>query len=392
MGSPNFNYEDFFDAIMSASPSSILIIDDRLTVLHANRTFLETRHAADRELIGRRFRDVFPGAFEDVGLDARIFDALRSGAGVRRGRTSCRAAGMPARVYSYSICPLPLRRGGRAAVLVMDEVTSRLRVSGPPRPRTAGSGEGAEDALAEPGAIEAQSRQTEKLAALGMVIGGIAHEIRNPLGVSSAAAQLLKHRAGSPAMQQECIEKVIDGIARASRVVESLLRFARPGRMRETTQVDLVEVLRNALLFASSGEATAGVTVAWSVEGAAEPAAAPLCADGVQNLLELVMINVIANAFQAMPAGGRLSLGVRRAAHDIVVEIGDTGCGIPEADLPRIFDPFFTTRSDTRRAGLGLSVSHSIVQQHGGGITVRSSPGEGTLFAIRLRASAAPAG
>lgn len=102
------------------------------------------------------------------------------------------------------------------------------------------------------------------------------------------------------------------------------------------------------------------------------------------------MINMIANAFQAMSAGGQLTLGVRREGDDSAVEIGDTGCGTPKADLSRIFDPFFTTRRDMRRSGLGLSVSYSIVQQHRGGIAVRSRPGEGTLFVTKLRASAAP--
>ena len=89
--------------------------------------------------------------------------------------------------------------------------------------------------LVEQRAMEAQMRQGEKLAALGMVIGGIAHEIRNPLGVSSAAAQLMKQRIGTPALLEECIGKVIGGIDRASLVVESLLRFARPGPITETT-------------------------------------------------------------------------------------------------------------------------------------------------------------
>ena len=94
----------------------------------------------------------------------------------------------------------------------------------------------------------------------------------------------------------------------------------------------------------------------------------PLYAEGVQNLLELVIINLILNAFQAMPDGGRLTIGVRREDAEVVIEIGDTGPGIPKAHVSKIFDPFFTTRSDSRRSGLGLSVSHSIVRQHGGSV------------------------
>lgn len=232
--------------------------------------------------------------------------------------------------------------------------------------------------LVEQRAMEAQIRQGEKLAALGMIIGGIAHEIRSPLGVSSAAAQLMKHRITSPARLEECIRKVIGGIDRASLVVESLLRFARPGPITETTRIDVVDMLKNALMFAS-GEAAAGTTIHWRLPSVADP----LYAEGVQNLLELVVINLIVNAFQAMSDGGRLTIGVERDGAEVVIEIGDTGPGIPKAHVSKIFDPFFTTRSDSRRSGLGLSVSHSIVRQHGGSLDVRTSP-KGTTFIVHL--------
>ena len=232
--------------------------------------------------------------------------------------------------------------------------------------------------LVEQRAMETQMHQGEKLAALGMVIGGIAHEIRNPLGVSSAAAQLMKNRMTSPALLEECIGKVIGGIDRASLVVESLLRFARPGPIKDTTSVNVIDALNNALMFAS-GEAAAGTVVDWNLPSTAEP----IYAEGVQNLLELVVINLILNAVQAMPNGGRLTIGLRRDEEEVVIEIGDTGPGIPESHLSKIFDPFFTMRSDSRRSGLGLSVSHSIVRQHGGSVDVRTSR-NGTTFVVRI--------
>ena len=235
--------------------------------------------------------------------------------------------------------------------------------------------------LVEQRAMEAQMHQGEKLAALGLVIGGIAHEIRNPLGVSSAAAQLMKQRIGTPDLIEECIGKVIGGIDRASLVVESLLRFARPGTITETTRVNMVGVLKNALMFAS-GEAAVGTSVEWKLE----PGADDLHAEGVQNLLELVVINLMLNAFQAMPGGGSLAIGLRRDGAEVVIEVGDAGPGIPDAHVSKIFDPFFTTQSDSRRSGLGLSVSHSIVRQHGGRVDVRSTR-NGTTFVVRIPAA-----
>ena len=224
-------------------------------------------------------------------------------------------------------------------------------------------------------------RQGEKLAALGLVIGGIAHEIRNPLGVSSAAAQLMKQRIWTPDLLEECIGKVIGGIDRASLVVESLLRFARPGTITETTRVNMVGVLKNALMFAS-GEAAVGTSIEWRLERGADD----LQAEGVGNLLELVVVNLVLNAFQAMPGGGRLVIGLRRDGREVVIEVGDTGPGITDAHVAKIFDPFFTTRSDSRRSGLGLSVSHSIVRQHGGQVDVRTTR-NGTTFVVRLPAA-----
>ena len=96
-----------------------------------------------------------------------------------------------------------------------------------------------------------------------------------------------------------------------------------------------------------------------------------------------MMINLVLNAYQAMPKGGRLSIELLYEPPEAVVEITDTGSGIPEAHVTKIFDPFFTTGSDMRRSGLGLSVSHSIVRQHGGSLAVRTSS-EGTVFTVRL--------
>ncbi len=144
----------------------------------------------------------------------------------------------------------------------------------------------------------------------------------------------------------------------------------------------MLDVLKNALMFAS-GEAAAGTTVEWRLPSPASP----VYAEGMQNLLELVVINLILNAFQAMPNGGGLTIGAWRDGAEIVIEISDTGPGIPEAHVSKIFDPFFTTRNDSRRSGLGLSVSHSIVRQHGGSVNVRTSPSSGTTFVVRIPAA-----
>ncbi len=481
------DHESFFHAAMATIPSSILIFDERLSVVMVNQNFLEKSRGSLDSTLGRRLHEIFPPAFQDTPLDQQIREVIVTGVTLHRQRMTYRAPGVSLRIYAYSICPLQLRSGSRGAILVMDDVTDLLQlgeevrrmqlhlasivdcagdlivstdpngsimtwntaaqratghpesamrerllanqieapenleamecfrevgriderrsVEWPLRCRDGGSipvswrlsrmtssaGEVTGVVvvgrnLVEQRALEAQMHQAEKLAALGRVIGGIAHEIRNPLGVSSAAAQLMRRANTSPALMEECIEKVVSGVDRASLVVESLLRFARPGPIRETTRVNMLEVLENALMFAS-GEMAAGTTVKWSP---ARPAR-PIYAEGVQNLLELVMINLFVNGFQAMPRGGELTICTSTNPSEILIEIGDSGPGIPESHASKIFDPFFTTRSDSRRLGLGLSVSHSIVQQHGGELTVRTSPGEGAVFMARLPRARRPA-
>jgi PAS domain S-box-containing protein len=476
----NIDYGCLFDALSSTIPSSILIVDDNLTVLMANRNFLEKSRGTLSAIQGLNLQEVLPAAFGDIPLDQQIREAIRTGRSVHRQKMTYRAPGISLRVYSYSVRRLQLDgNAARAALLVMDDITDLLSLSEEVR-RTqlhlasivdsagdliistdaAGTiltwntaaeqatGHAARETLGRPLAeliaeplqaevqscyrridridqrltaewpvtgtdgkavpiswhlspmresdggtsgvvivgrnlveqreMEAQMQQAEKLAALGLVIGGIAHEIRSPLGVSSAAAQLLRRGVGEPKLLRECVEKVIGGIDRASLIVDSLLRFVRPGRIQETIKVDVLELLRNALLLVSS-EAAPGTKVQWDT-GHIQTT---VYAEGMQNLLQLVMINLITNAFQAMPEGGQLTISVR-VGKDILIAIHNTGPGIPEAQLTKVFDPFFTSRNDSRRSGLGLFVSHSIVQQHGGTIAVRTTPSEGTTFSVRL--------
>ena len=105
---------------------------------------------------------------------------------------------------------------------------------------------------------------------------------------------------------------------------------------------------------------------------------------GNASLLQQVIMNLILNAYQAMPAGGQIKIAVRREAAEAVVQVGDTGCGIPPPNMGRVFDPFFTTQPVGKGTGLGLSICHTIVKQHGGVIEVDSVEGQGSTFVVRL--------
>ena len=240
--------------------------------------------------------------------------------------------------------------------------------------------------LLERRALEQHLYQSEKLAALGVMAGGIAHELRNPLAVSFSAAQFLRDLPADPAFQQECVAKILDGIERSSTIIENLLRFARPSAGNEIEALDLVNVVRDTLTVLTPQARLQQIAVMESHADAVLPMA------GNVNLLQQVVMNLMLNAYQAMPVGGTVSVSTRREGDQVVLSVRDTGCGISPAHIKRIFDPFFTTRPVGQGTGLGLSICHTVIKQHGGSIVVQSSvEGQGTCLVIRLPIAEIPA-
>ena len=232
--------------------------------------------------------------------------------------------------------------------------------------------------LTERRKFEARLLQSQKLAALGVLAGGIAHEIRNPLAISSSAAQFLLEDPGDPEFRRECAEKVQAGIQRASVIIENLLRFARPGGRTDKELVDLVSVVQDAAALAANQAKLQQVKMAVDLPDE------PVRVNGVRSMLQQVFVNLILNAVNAMPEGGLLQLGLERAGNQVQVRITDTGHGIPAAEMGDIFDPFYTTRPVGQGTGLGLSICYSIVKQHLGVIEVETVEGQGSVFTVRL--------
>ncbi len=232
--------------------------------------------------------------------------------------------------------------------------------------------------LSERRAFEERLYQSEKLAALGVMAGGIAHELRNPLSVGFSAAQFLLDQSHDPAFQQECVWKIIDGIQRASTIIENLLRFARPAPSDRVESVNLVALVRETASVLTHRAKLQKIKVCEDYEDSSVPIS------GNANLLQQVVMNLILNAYQAMPTGGEMRIVIRREAAEAVVRVCDTGCGIPSSHLGKVFDPFFTTQPVGKGTGLGLSICHTIVKQHGGVIDVDSVEGQGSTFTVRL--------
>ena len=232
--------------------------------------------------------------------------------------------------------------------------------------------------LAERRKFEHELLQSQKLAALGVMAGGIAHEIRTPLTIASSSAQFLMEEDISAEFRRECARKVRDGIQRASTIVESLLRFGRLDRQTDWGPVDLAAVIVQAVTVIASQASVGNVRVRTRLPDE------PLTGLGVASLLEQVFVNLLLNAIHAMPEGGEIQIDAGPASGEAVVRMIDGGHGISPDDIDRIFDPFYTRDSSGKGIGLGLSLCYSIIKQHLGSIEVASEPGKGAVFTVRL--------
>lgn len=256
--------------------------------------------------------------------------------------------------------------------------------------------------------MERIARQSEKMAAVGTLAAGIAHEINNPIGIITSRVELMLMEARERRLEREVIKdlRVIEKHAgRVAKITQGLLSFSRQAPWK-LTAVDVNQVVEESLLLVEKQLAKEGIAL--------QKELAPDLPEiqGSANHLEQVIVNLVTNAREAMPRGGTLRFAtmVHRPASSVdpmredrdgrrssdfgeigrvisgqaVVEIrvSDTGPGIPPGILPRIFDPFFTTKE--QGSGLGLSITYGIVRDHGGAITVDSRPGAGSTFIIQF--------
>lgn len=224
--------------------------------------------------------------------------------------------------------------------------------------------------------LQQQLLTTEKLASIGLLSAGVAHEINTPLtGISSYVQILQKKLSASP--HAKILDKIDTQTERVARIVKNLLNFARNPSESTFFKTDLRESLQSiiSLIDYKLKNLNIGLEINLS----------PLKPIWVQEeRLQQVFINIILNAIDAMPRGGTLSLELAQLDNLAVVKITDTGTGIEAQHLPHIFDPFFTTKGIGKGTGLGLSISYAIIQEHDGRITVDSEPGRGTTFCIYI--------
>lgn len=349
---------EYYETLVAGMPDAVVGVDRSLRVILWNPAAEELMERSARRVQGRFLEELLGGGSRLVHL---LAETVRTGESHSDGDSQIVKPDGRTVGVSVAASPLPGPTGELAGAVAVVRDLSRVKQ------------------------LEEEVRRGERLAAVGSMALGIAHEIRNPLGAIRGAAQLLRHEVRSAGT--EYAEVMIKEIDRMSRVMEALMDLGRP--MSFTFRlVNLHQILDQVVLLKESQ--VQGVRLLRRYD----PSLPPILAD--EDRLMQVFHNLIGNALEAMAGGGVLTLTTRistnplfskvdvgrGAAPMVEILVGDTGPGIPKELCARIFDPFVTTKP--KGLGLGLAICHRIVEEHRGSIQVESQVGKGTTFALYL--------
>jgi two-component system, NtrC family, sensor kinase len=224
--------------------------------------------------------------------------------------------------------------------------------------------------------LQQQLVTSEKLASIGLLSAGVAHEINTPLTGISSYVQMLQKRVSDTHFSQ-ILEKIEAQTERVSRIIKNLLNFARNPSDFAFHRASITDILQEIISLIDYKLKAMNIKLELDLQPQR-----PIWAQ--EERLQQVFINIILNAMDAMPQGGTLRIELAETAAEVVIKIADTGIGIQEKHLPHIFDPFFTTKGVGKGTGLGLSISYAIIKEHEGHITVESEAGKGTRFTIAV--------
>jgi PAS domain S-box-containing protein len=227
-----------------------------------------------------------------------------------------------------------------------------------------------------------RAARSDKLRALGELAAGVAHNLNNSLTVIQGRAQLLLMRNSAEEGNKKSLEVITQAVSDCSQTLRRLLDFSRRDATRSSSPVDLSELITTSVEIARPKWQSESVGRNGTIELQVE-APQPVNVLGDSSELREVVLNLIFNAVDAMPNGGKIVTGTRIEGKTGLFWVADSGSGIAPAVLARIFEPFYTTKGD-RGTGLGLSASHGIIESHGGDINVTSEPGKGTRFEVIL--------
>jgi PAS domain S-box-containing protein len=352
---------DFMNKIVQSSPNAITATDMKGNILIYNQAAEETLGYRASDVIGKmNIRKIYP-----EGVARKVMQMLRSD-----------KSGEAGRLNTYPM--VYVRRDGEvvegnlSAAIIYDANGKEIA--------SVGSFVDLRDRLQMERALrdtQEQLLQSEKLAAMGRLTSQIAHELNNPLYGIMNTLELLKTEIPADNKRRKILEMALSETIRLSDLLRKMLSFSKPDQ-EERHPVDINSVLDEILLLHEKQLKENDINIAETyAEGLS-------LVNASKNQLRQVFLNMVANARDAMPDGGTLSVVTRGDTETVSVEVTDTGTGIKEEHLDKIFDSFFTTKGEIKGVGLGLSVCYGFIKDHGGDIEVKSQVGEGTIFTISL--------
>ena len=223
--------------------------------------------------------------------------------------------------------------------------------------------------------LEDRLKQSEHLIALGRLATGVAHELRNPIGIIKTLVELMKEEYSQVSGIEEFTRAIDEQVDRQANEIQELLDFGRPTKV-SIKECSVNDLIKGVLSFSTAMLRKQSVTVELQLDNKLSK----ILADTEK--LKQVFVNIIVNAAEAMPSGGKLTIITKETDNMLIISFSDTGEGIPTEETLRIFDPFYTTK--TTGTGLGLSISYQSIKLHGGTIDVKSTLNKGTTFIINL--------
>ncbi len=342
---------EFSENILESLNDGLSVVNRDDRIIRWNRRLEELYGIRHEDAVARRLDEIFEPAFLEVLRSAR----RESPEGAAFYRVPLTTRHEIARRLLVNVATTPLRDSDGAitgSIVIVEDISARVQ-------------------------LEEQLQISEKMASIGLLAAGVAHEVNTPLTGISSFTQMLLQGAEPDDPKTKVLEKIERQTFRAAKIVNGLLNLARPAQT-DSAAVDVNVVVNDVLVLLEHQLRTGRIQVR------KELSASPLLVQGVEYKLQQVFLNLFLNARDAMPRGGWLTIATREDDAGATIEVGDTGSGIPPEQLSRIYDPFFTTKEFGKGTGLGLSITYGIVQEHGGTITCDSAIGQGTRFSLSL--------
>jgi PAS domain S-box-containing protein len=350
---------EFNENILESLDDGLVVFDESEQIVRWNRALESTYGVARAEAVGRPLSTIFDAPFVEALRAAReenphgttLFKVPLTGRRRNERSSDNEAARL---LVNATVVPLQSSPGDAfmGTILLIEDITDRIR-------------------------LEEQLQISEKMASIGLLAAGVAHEVNTPLTGISSFTQMLLDGADPGDPKTALLEKIERQTFRAAKIVNGLLTLSRPGTPGgERTDVDLNVVIGDVFSLLEHQFEVGKIRVRRELH------AAPANVRGIEHQLQQVFLNLFLNARDAMPRGGWLTVTSRVDGEQLIAEVSDTGSGIPSEHLARIYDPFFTTKAIGRGTGLGLSISYGIVHEHDGTIRCDSTVGQGTRFTL----------